>query len=334
MKKILLILAVFVAVFSCDLGSDSSDKKDPVLYNIVFNGNGGEGALETISKKEGEKVTLPANVFTKSGFEFTGWNTAKDGTGTEYKDLASLTVGTTNITLYAQWKDLRFITVWNITRKDMILEFPLSKDGDYDFVIDWGDGSNKETITNITNNYIEHTYPDNKEYTVTVIGKLVGFGYIVNPNEPSTINDELTDIINWGNIQLHNEGFNFYGTKGFTKYSATDQLDISNLTRLSRMFAESSFNGDISLWDTSNITQMDGIFEGSEFNRDISGWDTSNVEYMSFMFFRASKFECGGIDISTWNWNVGKVIDMLSMFQSSPLDGKEPSWYDPSLTIF
>ena len=38
-------------------------------------------------------------------FQFTGWNTKADGTGTSYNSGASLVV-TENVTLYAQWKDM------------------------------------------------------------------------------------------------------------------------------------------------------------------------------------------------------------------------------------
>lgn len=40
---------------------------------------------------------------TRDGYEFTGWNTKEDGTGTTYKANGTLTI-TGNTTLYAQWK--------------------------------------------------------------------------------------------------------------------------------------------------------------------------------------------------------------------------------------
>ena len=49
------------------------------------------------------------------------------------------------------------------------------------------------------------------------------------------------------------------------------------------MFHEaSSFNGDISIWDTGAVMDMHGMFHNTgAFNGDISSWDTSNVEIMS-----------------------------------------------------
>ena len=78
-------------------------------YTIAFNANGGTG---TMSKLTGVSYsttkTLTANAFKRSGYTFTGWNTKKDGSGTAYKDKASVSkLSSTNgatVTLYAQWK--------------------------------------------------------------------------------------------------------------------------------------------------------------------------------------------------------------------------------------
>src|SRR5699024_10520410 len=47
------------------------------------------------------------NGFTRTGYAFTGWNTAADGSGTSYADAADYTVtpatGDATVTLYAQW---------------------------------------------------------------------------------------------------------------------------------------------------------------------------------------------------------------------------------------
>jgi uncharacterized repeat protein (TIGR02543 family) len=78
-------------------------------YSVQFNGNdatGGEMSAQSFTYDEPNKE-LTANAYTRTGYAFTGWNTAADGTGTAYTDgqaVQNLTAenGAT-VTLYAQW---------------------------------------------------------------------------------------------------------------------------------------------------------------------------------------------------------------------------------------
>ena len=76
--------------------------------NIVFDANGGTGTMAKIEDIElGTDVTLPANTFTKKNANFTGWNTAADGSGTAYADEGTVTISEVGkLTLYAQWEDI------------------------------------------------------------------------------------------------------------------------------------------------------------------------------------------------------------------------------------
>jgi uncharacterized repeat protein (TIGR02543 family) len=48
-------------------------------------------------------ATLTSNGYSRTGYTFSGWNTAANGSGTSYADGASYTMGTANVTLYAVW---------------------------------------------------------------------------------------------------------------------------------------------------------------------------------------------------------------------------------------
>ena len=66
---------------------------------------------------------------------------------------------------------------------------------------------------------------------------------------------------------------------------------------------------DIGYWDTSCITDMSSLFANTSFNEDISRWDTSSVINMESMFMRNRHFNQ---DIG--NWNTSAVKNMRMMF--------------------
>ena len=87
--------------------------------------------------------------------------------------------------------------------------------------------------------------------------------------------------------------------------------DTSNVTSMLDMFNDAStFNQDISNWNTSNITTMKGLFWGAlAFNQDVGDWDTSSVTNMTSIFDRAQSFNQ---DIG--DWDTANVTNMTLMF--------------------
>jgi uncharacterized repeat protein (TIGR02543 family) len=67
---------------------------------VTFNANEGTGVMA--DQVASATSPLTANVFSRSGHTFAGWNTAANGSGTAYADGASYDF-TVNTTLYAQW---------------------------------------------------------------------------------------------------------------------------------------------------------------------------------------------------------------------------------------
>ena len=77
--------------------------------NVVYNANGGTGSHANTTGWQYSDATIPGDTsksFERTGFRFTGWNTAKDGKGTAYKDGSQVPLQDRDVTLYAQWKPL------------------------------------------------------------------------------------------------------------------------------------------------------------------------------------------------------------------------------------
>lgn len=120
--------------------------------------------------------------------------------------------------------------------------------------------------------------------------------------------------------------------------------DVSGVTDMSWMFAQSQFDGDISRWNTSRVRTMEcmfrdgmfdrsidawdvgrvetmsGMFTNSRFNRELRYWDTSSVHNMSHMFSRSA------FDQNIANWDVSRVEVFTGMFSKSPFDGDLSRW--------
>lgn len=150
-SKIILSLMIFFFLtisFSCSNPSSDNSTANPtsqptpnnppaptpdpeVYYTIIFNKNNesATGSTTSIKAKADSIVTLTANSFTLVGYNFTGWNTKADGTGTGYDDVSSLEL-TDDMTLYAQWGIASYsISIVEINhapfiQSDTIVQFP------------------------------------------------------------------------------------------------------------------------------------------------------------------------------------------------------------------
>ncbi|MBO5223931.1 MAG: InlB B-repeat-containing protein, partial [Clostridia bacterium] len=130
---------------------------ESVQYNgitttaVSYNANGGDGIMQPQEWASNVTDNLEMNAFTKRGYEFVGWNTASDGSGTSYVDGASFTMGDESVTLYAQWQIVNYNITYNVeggnpiangtyTVEDSVVLPTATKDG-YEFA-GWYDGEN------------------------------------------------------------------------------------------------------------------------------------------------------------------------------------------------
>jgi uncharacterized repeat protein (TIGR02543 family) len=77
-------------------------------YSVSYDGNAASGGTVPVDSTEyvsGSTAIVLGNSgsLAKTGYSFSGWNTQADAAGTGYAAGQSLTIGTANVTLYAQW---------------------------------------------------------------------------------------------------------------------------------------------------------------------------------------------------------------------------------------
>ena len=77
----------------------------PITYTVTFNSHNPSGGSSTTSTQTGNVTSatgLTANTFSYTGYNFTGWNSLADGTGTAFANDATYAFDA-SLTLYAQW---------------------------------------------------------------------------------------------------------------------------------------------------------------------------------------------------------------------------------------
>lgn len=89
----------------------------PNTYRIVYNANGGSGSMAEQEMTYDTWVSLSGNLYGRSGYEFIGWNTASNGSGSSYNNQESVGNLTAadggRITLYAQWRPKEYQVSFN-----------------------------------------------------------------------------------------------------------------------------------------------------------------------------------------------------------------------------
>ncbi|MEM9678733.1 MAG: BspA family leucine-rich repeat surface protein, partial [Bacteroidota bacterium] len=208
--------------------------------------------------------------------------------------------------------------------------------------IDWGDGMQDLGVTGP----IEHTYGAPGTYDVSITGDLSRIYFnnsmLITTGSLQLGADRLKilDVKQWGDIQWTNMDGAFWGCQNMD-VTATDIPNLSNVTRLSVMFAQCFnlvgtttfnswdvsnitdmrstfavtrlFNQPLNNWNVSNVDIMFAMFEGAEiFNQPLNNWNVSNVNNMGFMFTNAKDF-----NQNINNWNVSNVTEMTSLFQGA-----------------
>ena len=153
---------------------------------LSFNGNGSDGGEEMASATipAGDSTTLPPNTYTKTGYEFVGWNTEAAGTGETYTDGAGYIAEEgefAEVMLYAQWKKLPVI-------------------GDLNYMQDFAtlSGTKRNNVLGSMAQEVAYTLKDKRDEQEYTVAKLkdgnVWMTKNLNLAGGLTISSELSDV--------------------------------------------------------------------------------------------------------------------------------------------
>ncbi len=146
-----------------------------------------------------------------------------------------------------------FISTWKTTNNNEAITLPLPPDYDYNFKVDWGDGSSSE-VTAHDDSDITHTYLEAGDYTLTISGKVEAWSFNNNGSK-----DKITSVEDMGDVGWKSlEG----AFEGCSNLSAVGAGNVSNVTNMSRMFKGAVSIQDVKLdeWDFAHVTDMSEMF--------------------------------------------------------------------------
>ena len=211
-----------------------------------------------------------------------------------------------------------YVSVWEFGKDGSELVLPLPNGYEYNFSVDWGDGSQPSEVTAYDDPDARHTYAKAGKYTVKITGLVQAWSFWKH----STSKDNLIEVTDLGNVGW----VSFFG-------AFTDCENLTNVvggmtktvTDMRYMFFRAvNAVPDVSKWNTSAVQRTDGMFWGaSAAQPDVSNWDTSSLVSARRMFQDARKAQP---DVS--NWDTSKLQDMSYMFAYARSSNPDMSEWD------
>jgi surface protein len=205
---------------------------------------------------------------------------------------------------------------------------------EYNFTVDWGDGSPIDTVTAWNDANKSHTYAGAGIYQITISGLCESFstwkGFM-----SGTFRSYLTSVESLGNLGWLDLADAFSGCtslitfdgNGNTPYlfnisymfsdcTSITTIDLSMMSTSLVEEMDSTFwdctvatSIDVSSFDTGSCDLMLDMFHGCELitTVDVSGWNMINVNNMRYMFtdcFALTYLDLSGWVLTTTMWNV------------------------------
>jgi surface protein len=199
-----------------------------------------------------------------------------------------------------------FVSTWQISNSNESITLPLVSGLNYDFMVEWGDGS-VERITSFSSPLKTHMYTTPGIYTVTINGLVEGwsFGNVADSKL------KIKTIQNFGDMGWKNLNLAFYGCSNLTSFSGGVTTQVTNMSGMFKN-ATSLTNLNVSTFNTSNVANMSLMFYGLSAltTLNLSNFNTSKVTNMSYMFYGMEAVT--SLMVATLDTSL--VTNMASMF--------------------
>ena len=116
----------------------------------------------------------------------------------------------------------------------------------------------------------------------------------------------------------------------YTFGASQHNIYTGQVTNLSSLFQNTTFNEDIGYWDVSNVTTFQSMFQfNGTFNQDLSDWNVTSKATSIRGIFNHS----GAVDQDLSGWDISQVSDFFAAFASDHSKWS-PANYDATLNAW
>lgn len=292
-------------------------------YTLTYNGNGSTGGTVPVVSAPIEytatvNVNFPAGL-TRTGYDFAGWNTSADGSGTAYTSggTTSFTMPASNVTLYAQWTPVDYTITYELdggtnnasNPATYTIETPVTLEAatktDYAFC-GWYEESD---LSGTAVTAIAAGSTGNKTLYakwLPVYASVKGVNYGTKDDAIAAITEATGDISIVLYSPVTTDDLGKSGTSGTILNAIRQKTEATDSVSL-------SIADGVTITAPANCYTMFGVITRLV-SADLRGLDTSSVQNMEYMFNGCSALT--SLNVSTFD--TSNVTNMYSMFYSSP----------------
>jgi uncharacterized repeat protein (TIGR02543 family) len=162
--------------------SEEEQPNSEFMFIVTYDANGGVGTMKPDTFYYGAAKPLSNIKYTRSNYDFIGWNTKANGTGILYYSSQELMISK-NITLYAQWKEHYEYIDLGLSVKWATCNLGAEQPWEYGDYYAWGEVNTKSS-------YTKDNYKYGKESKMTKYCGSYSFGYQMFTDDLKTLEKE------------------------------------------------------------------------------------------------------------------------------------------------